>query len=79
MSRIIADPSFLAQVSTILPSFEVCDESGQVVGWFVPNAIQPFRKEDWVWEEFTAEELEAARRDPTEYTTEQVLEKLRQL
>ena len=57
----------------------VRDEQGNVLGFLTP--MRQATKEDYEWarQQFTEQELEAARREPGGFTTQEVLEHLNRL
>jgi hypothetical protein len=81
MTRVIADEGLKARLKDFSESLEICDESGNLVGYFqpLPTPIHDREIYDWAKKEFTEEELERARQSTEWYTTEQVLEYLRSL
>jgi hypothetical protein len=83
MTRVIANAEFKAQLKGSSESLEVCDESGEILGYFQPLPVPIHDREiyDWAKAEFAKaeEELKEARQSPVWYTTEEVLEHLRSL
>jgi hypothetical protein len=57
----------------------VQDEQGNVLGFYTP--MRQATKEDYEWarKQFTPDEIEAARREPGGFTTQEVLEHLSRL
>ena len=79
MSQITLDPAALAKLAALDNPVDVVDDSGKVLGKFIPR----FDPSEWeiVGEEESIEELERELQDPTgkSYTTEEVLAYLRSL
>jgi Asp-tRNA(Asn)/Glu-tRNA(Gln) amidotransferase C subunit len=77
MSRIVLTEELLAQLRATTEPVKLCDAAGQIVGEFFPK-LNPA---DWeaIGPELSAEELLDRVRNDKKFTTEQVLEFLRQL
>ena len=58
---------------------EVCDQSGRVVGRFLPEHIYRQHLYEWANAQFTDSELDRAAQEPGGYTTAEVLQHLRSL
>jgi hypothetical protein len=77
VDRVTIDAAFSNQLRTVTTVAELCDPSGRVLGQFIPTA-DPVEWEI-VGPEFSEEELERAEQSTEWYTTEEVLEHLRNL
>jgi hypothetical protein len=60
MTKIVPDSELLAKLRTATKSVEIADESGNVIGTFVPNAVYE-RIMSFLLPEPTKEELAEAR------------------
>ena len=63
MQKLTIPPEIQAKLSGLSGTFEMCDESGQTLGHFVPEG--EYRKLLWAWanSEVTDEELDEAREE----------------
>ena len=77
MTQIVLDGGILEKLRSLDSPVQLCDPSGQVVGEFRPRPQISNQLPEGFESPFTREEIEAARRDPRRYTTEQVLQHLK--
>lgn len=82
MTTIVVDNELREKLKEMGSEVMLCDESGHTLGRFLPEA--EYREHmrlvyEHAREMFAAADVEAARRDPEELTTAQVLEHLRKL
>jgi hypothetical protein len=77
MTKRILDPTTLSKLGDLQDHFEVCDQAGKRLGYFIP-AVPP---EAYVGIDSpeSIEELDRREREDKRYTTAEVLERLRQL
>ena len=64
MNRVVLDQSLRSKLNNLDSQLELCDESGRVVGYFVPAEEHHRLLYDWAQSQFTDEELERARQEP---------------
>ena len=62
MNKVTIDESLHAKLGSLSSEVEVCDESGQTVGYFVPADWHDDLLYAWAKAQVTDEELERARR-----------------
>lgn len=82
MTSIVVDEALREKLRETAGEVALCDETGRTIGRFFPEA--EYREHMRIVygrarELFNVEDIEAARRDPVELTTSQVLEHLRRL
>ena len=85
MTRLTVDAATKEKLTSCGQLTEVCDESGQTIGYFHP--ITSSRREmpitdemrKWASEQFSDEEIEQSLAEPGGCTTEELIAKLRQL
>ena len=76
MTRVIVDATLQVELPHVDSSFEFCDASGRTLGYCVPAPDQLGPLYEWARGEFTAEEIDRARREPRGQTTAHVLARL---
>ena len=77
MTQITIDATTQQQLLAPGGQVMLCDESGRMIGYFVPTRVPP---EVLEWSrEISDEEIERARSEPGGCTTEELLEQLRKL
>jgi len=79
MSTVIVDAATAAQLDKQSGEVEVRISDGRLVGLFTPLREATLEDYEWARQQFTVEEIEAARKEPGGFTTAPVLEHLRQL
>ncbi len=79
MSRIIADEALKARFKGFSEHLEIRDESGRLLGFFLPGPVHDPEVYAWAKANITEEEVELARQSPEWFTTGEVLEYLRSL
>ena len=79
MTRVIADENLRVGLKSFAEPLEICDESGRILGFFHPGAVDDPEALAWADSVITEEELERARQSKVWHTTEEVLERLRNL
>jgi hypothetical protein len=79
MTAITIPASMKPLFGQVSESVSVQDEQGNVLGFYTP--MRSATKEDYEWarKQFTPEEIDAARRDPGGFTTQEVFEHLNRL
>jgi hypothetical protein len=73
MNRVIVDTMIRSRLDNLDSVMELCDESGAILGYFVPASDQKRALYKWVQESVTDEELHQAFKESGEYTLEEVL------
>jgi hypothetical protein len=73
MDRVILDSSIRVRLGNLQSRLEFCDESGEVLGYFVPASERQPLLSAWARGEFTDEEIERARREPGGFSLAEVL------
>ena len=73
MNRVIVDTVVRARLDNLNSAMELCDESGAILGYFVPASDQKRALYKWVQESVTDEELHQAFKESGEYTLKEVL------
>ena len=76
MHKIVVDPPTLAKLDNLDSRLEICDQSGRTLGYFVPSAEQGKLLYDWARQEFTDEEIDAARNESGGYRLDEILAEL---
>lgn len=76
MKRIIVDRSLRSKLDNLDSRLELCDESGEILGYFVPASEQQRLLYAWARAEFTDEEIERARKEPGGLTIGELLAEL---
>ena len=79
MTQIVVEGGVVEKLLNLSSPVELCDSSGQVLGEFRPRPQVCGKLPEGFESPFSKEEIEAARRDPRRYTTEEVLRHLRSL
>jgi hypothetical protein len=64
MQKIILDPALKAKLNNLEEHLEVCDESGKIVGHFLPTDAYNDMVMAWAESQITEEELERLRQEP---------------
>ena len=73
MNRIVVEPSIRASLDNLSSRLELCDESGEILGYFVPASERDPLLYAWARTEFTDEEIDLALQEPGGLTIEEVL------
>ena len=63
MSKITLDAELRAKLNGLADQLEVCDETGNTVGHFVPEELYRDLLQSWAKNEFTDAEIEQARQE----------------
>jgi len=64
MSKITLDEWLKAKLNGMNEHLEICDETGQTLGHFLPHDVYERLIYDWVNAQVSDEELEQARQEP---------------
>jgi len=64
MSKVLVEPLVRAKLGNFDSRMELCDESGETLGYFVPVSEHHCLLYAWAQAEFTDEEIAAARKEP---------------
>ncbi len=78
MTRLTIDPVFQQQLLASHDKVALCDESGRTIGYFMP-VVSDDEVLRWARHEISDEEIEEALQQPGGCTTEELVERLRQL
>lgn len=73
MIKITVDDALRARLADFEERIELCDEAGKTVGFFVPAAEAQRLWYDWAREQFTEDEIDAARNEAGGFSIDQVL------
>lgn len=76
MERVTIDPGTRSRLGDLGHQLELCDETGQTLGYFVPAVRYPREVYRWAEEQLSAEELQRRKNEPGERTTAEVLRRL---
>ncbi len=79
MDRVILGPFLGSQLTASDDLLEICDESGQTIGYFVPAASRDPSWRQWAESAISVEELDRRRAEPGGRTTAEVLRRLESL
>jgi hypothetical protein len=77
MSKLILDPETSSKLKNLKHQVDLCDESGHTLGTFIP--LENRSLYEGVVVPFTEEELRQAEQSTQWYTTEEVLDYLKNL
>jgi hypothetical protein len=77
MQKLIVDPSTVVKLTALREPYEVCDESGKLVGRFFPAADASLYNE--IDLEINEEELDRRSKETEVYTTAEVIAHLERL
>ncbi len=73
MNKIVVDPPLRSRLDNLDSRLELCDQSGRVLGYFVPASEQRRLLYAWAQAEFTDEEIKCARQEPGGMTIAELL------
>ncbi len=73
MNKIVVDPSLRGKLNNLESRLELCDPSGETLGYFVPASEHQRLLYAWARAEFTDEEIERARAEPGGFSVAEVL------
>ena len=82
MNRLYVDENFQSRLDKCTARTELCDANGRVLGIYIPDAGREHRIYERARSAITpamVEELERRSQEPGEFTTEQVMQRLREL
>jgi hypothetical protein len=78
MSKVILDAATRARLNGLDQELELCDEAGNVIGYFLPPKEHERLMYAWAKSQVTDAELDAARREQGGMTTQELLAHLEQ-
>ena len=78
MERVVLEPQLRAQLQDGKRSLELCDDSGQTMGFFLPAADFLRWQYDWARRHYSTEELDRREKESGGRTTAEVLARLKQ-
>ena len=73
MNRVLVEPSLRTKLHNLDSRLELCDQSGNTLGFFVPVSEQQRLFYAWAQSEFTDEEIEHAQAEPGGFSIAEVL------
>jgi hypothetical protein len=73
MDKVVVESTIRSQLHGLDTELEFCDESGRVLGYFVPRPEAEAHHYEWARGQFTDEEIEQARHEPGGRSTSEVL------
>jgi hypothetical protein len=76
MDKLIVDADLRSRLHNVESTLEVCDESGQTLGHFVPAPDRLRSAYDWAGTAFTDDELERARQETGGRTLSEIRQRL---
>ena len=76
MNRVTVDPETRTRLQNLDKELEIYDEAGTKLGVFLPADPDEAAIYEWARNEFTDEEIDAARREGGGITTQELLRKL---
>jgi hypothetical protein len=79
MSKLVLDPALRAKLNNLDSDVEVCDESGNTIGYFLSAEWHHELLYTWAKAQVTDEELEEARRQTGGRPLEDILKDLEKL
>jgi hypothetical protein len=79
MNRVLVDHALQTTLGKLRSQAEFCDQSGKVLGYFIPAEQDRLSLRDWIRSRISDEELERRAQEPGRYTTADVLKKLHEL
>ena len=80
MVRVVVKPEILKQLHQLDCELELCDETGQMLGYFVPVGDEDLKEDyEWARRAVSDEELAQARAEPGGRTLHEIMRDLRQL
>jgi hypothetical protein len=88
VTKLQVDLSFQSKLTDLARPLEICDERGRTLGYFLPiSEHERLRQIEadhqrllyaWARTQFSDDELARAEQEPEEFTTEEVLQHLRE-
>jgi hypothetical protein len=79
MNRVLVDDAMRTTLGKLHSQAEFCDESGKVLGYFIPAEQDRQSLREWVHSRISDEELEKRDQEPGALTTAEVLKRLHEL
>ena len=76
MNRIIIDGELRSRLDNLDSQMELCDESGRILGYYVPAAVCDPSLHQWARDQFTEKEIDRARAEPGGLSIGEVLDGL---
>jgi len=73
MNKVMVDPLVRSRLQNLQSRLELCDESGETLGYFVPTSERDRLLYAWARDQFTDEEIESARNEPGGVTITEIL------
>jgi hypothetical protein len=73
MNKVVLDPLLRSRLHDLEAYIELCDESGKVLGYFVPRTEADEALHAWARQEFKEEEIEQARSESGGFSIHEVL------
>lgn len=79
MNRVLVDDAMRTTLGKLRSQTEFCDQSGNVLGYFIPAEQDSKSIREWVRSRISDEELERRAQESGGVTTAEVLKKLHEL
>jgi hypothetical protein len=79
MNRVLVDDALRTMIGNLRLQAEFCDESGNILGYFVPAEQNSESLRDVVRSRISDEELERRAQEPGGFTTAEVMKRLHEL
>jgi hypothetical protein len=78
MEKVVVTDALRSQLAALNHQVEFCDESGNTLGYFVPESVYKQLLNAWADEHISAEELERRRQEPRGRTLTEIWKTLGQ-
>jgi hypothetical protein len=78
MERVVVEPQMRAQLQDGKRSLELCDDTGQTMGFFLPAAEFLHWQYEWARRNYSSDELDRREQESGGRTTAEVLARLKQ-
>lgn len=79
MTKVLLDDVLRTKLNGLADELELCDQTGQTVGHFVPADLYRELLYAWAKAQFTDEEIALARQEPGGFTTAEAIAYLEKL
>lgn len=79
MNRVVIDDALRTSLGDLRSQVEFCDQSGRVLGYFVPAKADSQAIREWIRSRVSDDEMERRAQEPGQFTTEEVIKKLHEL
>ena len=79
MNRVLVDDAMRTTLGKLRWQAEFCDQSGKVLGYFIPAEQDRQSLREWGHSRISDDELEKRAQEPGAFTTAEVLKRLHEL